>query len=129
MRSYDVNMLSDWKTLPAVAGMRAGSSRKGICADKISAVRIETAADAAFDGKTHSHENEQVLIMVSGLCKLVIDGKELEASAGDMVFFPTGSRHAAIGTGPGGCVYYEIFAPARPDQLPGWIGSSVLGFE
>lgn len=122
-------MLIDWEKLPAVAGMRSGSSRKGICADKISAVRIETAADAAFDGKTHWHENEQILVVVSGLCRLVIDGKEIEARPGDLVFFPAGSRHAAIGTGAGGCVYYEIFAPARPDQLPGWVGSPVLKFD
>lgn len=122
-------MLINWNTLPAVAGMRAGSSRKGICADKISAVRIETAPDTVFDGKTHWHENEQILVMVSGLCKVVIDGKELEAHAGDMIFFPARSRHAAIGTGPEGCVYYEIFAPARPDQLPGWVGAPVLRFD
>jgi mannose-6-phosphate isomerase-like protein (cupin superfamily) len=122
-------MLIDWDKLPSVAGMRPGSGRKGICAEKISAVRIETAADAVFDGKTHWHDNEQILVMISGMGTFVIDGKEIEAHAGDMIFFPAGSRHGAIGTGPEGCVYYEIFAPARPDQLPGWVGPSVLKFD
>ena len=122
-------MLINWEALPTVAGMRAGSDRKGICGDKISAVRVETSPDAKFDGKTHWHENEQILIMVSGLVRLIIDGAEVEAGPGDLVFFPAGSRHAAIGTGPEGCVYYELFAPARPDQLPGWVGSSVLRFD
>ncbi len=53
----------------------------------------------------------------------------MEANPGDLIFFPAGSRHAAIGVGPEGAVYYEIFAPARPDQLPGWVGSSVLRFD
>lgn len=109
--------------------MRAGSRRKGICGAKISAVRVVTGADAEFDGKTHWHENEQILVMISGTVRLVIDGKEVEAKAGDLVFFPAGSRHAAIGVGPEGCVYYEIFSPARPDQLPGWVGPSVLRFD
>jgi len=122
-------MLINWEALPTVSGMRAGSDRKGICGDKISAVRVVTAPDAKFDGKTHWHENEQLLIMVSGLVRLVIDDTEIEAKQGDLVFFPAGSRHAAIGTGPEGCVYYELFAPARPDQLPGWVGSSVLRFD
>ena len=122
-------MIIDWYALPSIAGMRAGSTRAGICGEKISAVRVETASDAKFDGKTHWHNNEQLLIMVSGTVRLLIDGKEVEAGEGDLVFFPAGSRHAAIGTGPEGCVYYEIFAPARPDQLPGWVGPSVLRFD
>lgn len=122
-------MLIDWTALPTVGGMRAGSDRQGICGDKISAVRVVTDAGAQFDGKTHWHENEQLLVMVEGMVKLTIDGREMEAHPGDLVFFPAGSRHAAIGVGPDGAVYYEIFAPARPDQLPGWVGSSVLRFD
>ncbi|KFE33393.1 cupin domain-containing protein [Thioclava atlantica] len=122
-------MLIDWTALPTVGGMRAGSDRQGICGDKISAVRVVTDPGAHFDGKTHWHENEQLLVMVEGMVKLTIDGREMEAHPGDLVFFPAGSRHAAIGVGPDGAVYYEIFAPARPDQLPGWVGSSVLRFD
>jgi mannose-6-phosphate isomerase-like protein (cupin superfamily) len=122
-------MLIDWNKIPLVAGMRAGSDRKGICGDKISAVRVVTAPDAVFDRKTHWHDNEQILVMVSGLVRLVIDDKEFDAHPGDLVFFPAGSRHAAVGVGPEGAVYYELFAPARPDQLPGWVGKSILRFD
>lgn len=122
-------MLIDWNKLPTIQGMRAGSDRQGICGDKISAVRVVTSPDAAFDGTTHWHDNEQILVMMEGSVTLRIDDRELEAKPGDMVFFPAGSRHAAIGVGPEGAVYYEIFAPARPDQLPGWVGSSVLRFD
>jgi quercetin dioxygenase-like cupin family protein len=122
-------MRIDWSTVPFVPGMRAGSERQGICADKLSAVRVVTSADATFDGRTHWHDNEQLLIMVCGMVRLVVDGREFEAHPGDLVFFPAGSRHAAIGVGPEGAVYYEIFAPARPDQLPGWVGKSVLRYD
>ncbi|WP_292184716.1 cupin domain-containing protein [Mesorhizobium sp.] len=77
----------------------------------------------------HWHDNEQILVMVSGMCKLTIDGNIFDTHPGDLLFFPAGPRHGAIGTGPEGCVHYEIFAPARPDQLPGWIGSSVLRYD
>jgi quercetin dioxygenase-like cupin family protein len=122
-------MLVDWDSLPEIVGMRAGSRRRGICGAKMSAVRVVTDADAEFDGKTHWHDNEQMLIMVSGSVRLRIDDKEMEAKAGDLVFFPAGSRHAAVGVGSEGCVYYELFSPARPDQLPGWVGPSVLRFD
>ncbi|TIP85764.1 MAG: cupin domain-containing protein [Mesorhizobium sp.] len=77
----------------------------------------------------HWHDNEQILVMVSGMCKLTIDGKIFDAYPGDLLFFPAGPRQCAIGTEPKGCVYYKIFAPARPDQLPGWIGPSVLRYD
>lgn len=122
-------MKIDWSKLPEAAGMRAGSTRRGICGNLISAVRIDIDPGTAFDGKTHWHENEQILVVVSGTCRVRIDGKEFDAWPGDMVFFPSGSRHTTIGCGPEGCVYYEIFSPARPDQLPGWVGKPVMRFD
>ena len=119
----------DWSKIPDAIGMREGSTRKAICAEKISAVKVTTAPDAEFDRKTHWHDNEQILIMVSGQVTLLVDGNEFDCFAGDLVFFPPGSRHAAVGVGEEGAVYYELFAPARPDQLIGWIGESVLRFD
>jgi mannose-6-phosphate isomerase-like protein (cupin superfamily) len=95
----------------------------------MSAVRVTNAPDAVFDGKTHWHDNDQILIMLSGSITLMVDGKEVECGSGDLVFFPSGSRHAAIRIGKEGAVYYELFAPARPDQLPGWVGGSILRFD
>ncbi|WP_418025413.1 cupin domain-containing protein (plasmid) [Paracoccus sp. TD-10] len=122
-------MKIDWNNLPPAGGMRPGSSRKGICGDLISAVMVDVAPETLFDGKTHWHEHEQLLIVIRGNALIVIDGKRIEAAEGEMVFFPSGSRHAVIGTGAEGCTYYEIFAPARPDQLAGWTGSSPLRFD
>lgn len=122
-------MLIDWTALPEMPGMRSGARRRSVCGDRMSALRIELAPDAVFDGRTHWHDNEQMLIVVAGEVALTIDGRRVDAGPGDLVFFPAGARHAAIGTGAEGCTYYEVFAPSRPDQLPGWIGSGVLRFD
>lgn len=119
----------DWSKLPEVEGMRLGASRQAICGDHLSAVRVVTEPGTGFDGKTHWHNNDQILVMVSGRAQIVIDGTEHDVGPGEMLFFPSGSKHAAVGVGPDGCVYYEIFGPARPDQLPGWVGQSVLRFD
>ncbi len=121
-------MKIDWNALPAAGGMRKGSTRKAICADHLSAVLVTTTPDAEFDGRTHWHDNEQMLVMVAGRVTLKVDDKVFDAVPGDLVFFPPGSRHAAVGVGPEGCTYYEIFSPARTDQLPGWVGSSILRY-
>ncbi len=122
-------MKIDWDKLPTSGGMRSGSTRKAICGDKMSAVLVTTTPDAVFDRKTHWHDNEQMLIMISGLVTLVVDDKEFDVHPGEAVFFPAGSRHAAVGVGPEGAVYYELFSPGRTDQLPGWLGSTILRFD
>jgi len=122
-------MKIDWKTLPEMGASLPGATRKAICAQKMSAVLVEVAAGTDFQSKTHWHDNEQMLVMISGNCRFEIDGEDVDAHPGDLVFFPSGSRHKAVGVGPEGCSYYEFFAPARPDQLPGWVGESVLRFD
>ncbi len=122
-------MKIDWNKVPPAAGMRAGTVRKAVCGDFISAVFIENAADTAFDGRLHWHANEQVMVMLSGRCTIVVDGKEIEADAGDFIFVPSQARHGVVACGPEGCSYLEIFAPARPDQLPGWVGKPVMYFD
>ena len=119
-------MLIDWKNLPAAQGMRHGSMRQAICGELMSAVRVTTSPDSEFDGKMHTHDNEQILVMVSGRITLRIEDETFDAKPGDLVFFPPGKRHAAVAVGGEGAVYYELFAPARTDQLPGWVGRSVL---
>lgn len=59
-------MKIDWNSLPAAAGMRAGATRKRICGDRISAVRVTNGPDTRFDGTTHWHENEQPMIVTEG---------------------------------------------------------------
>lgn len=122
-------MKIDWNVLPEMGLALPGVTRKAICAPKMSAVLVEVAAGTDFQSKTHWHDNEQMLVMISGTCRFEIDGETIEAHPGELVFFPSGSRHSAVGVGSEGCAYIEFFAPARPDQLPGWVGESVLRFD
>lgn len=122
-------MLIDWDGIPAAPGMRAGAVRKAMCAERMSAVRVTTDASAKFDGRLHHHEHEQILIMLKGEIHLKVGEEEITARPGDMVFFPPGVWHGAVGVGPDGAEYYEIFSPARTDQLPGWVGPSILRYD
>ncbi|NQW11100.1 MAG: cupin domain-containing protein [Alphaproteobacteria bacterium] len=122
-------MLIDWDILPGAPGMRAGAERKAIAAERLSAVRVVTAPDAQFDGRTHHHEHEQLFILLKGEARLTVGGETITAKPGDMVFFPSGVSHGLAGVGPEGAEYYEIFAPARTDQLPGWIGPSIINYD
>ena len=105
--------LIDWNSLPKAAGMRAGSVRQAVCAEQMSAVRVETAPDAAFDGKTTLADNEQMLVMISGEVTLVIDDQTVVCRPGDLVFFPPARATPPPRVGPQGAVYYDI----RPGAL------------
>lgn len=122
-------MLIDWEKFPAQTTRRAGAVRHAMAGAKISAVRLKVPADAPFNLAHHSHENEQLLVIIRGEIHFRCDDDTFTAKAGDMVFLPAGSVHGATGVGPEGCEYYEIFAPSRPDLLPGWIGPSVMNYD
>jgi len=122
-------MLIDWDKLPKVQALRVGATRAAICGQKLSAVRVVAEPSAAFDGRLHHHEHEQLLVMLKGEIHLRVGDKDVVARPGDMVFFPPGVNHGATGVGPQGAEYYEIFSPARTDQLPGWIGPSIMIYD
>lgn len=122
-------MLIDWNALPEMGGMRAGATRRAIAGEKISAVRVTTKPEAVFDGRLHHHEHEQLLVMLKGEAHLQVGDKKIVARPGDMIFFPSMVPHGLVGVGPEGSEYYEIFAPARTDQLPGWVGPSIIRYD
>lgn len=122
-------MVIDWETLPQASGMRPGATRQAVAAERLSAVKVVTAPDATFDGRLHHHIHEQLLVVLTGEATLQIGDETVVARAHDVVFFPPGVLHGAIGVGREGCVYLEIFSPSRVDQLPGYLGPSPLEYE
>lgn len=122
-------MLIDWEKLPAEQNLRPGFMRRAIAAERISAVRVVADATTTFDGRLHHHEHEQLLVMLKGEMHLQVGEEKITAHPGDMVFFPPHVNHGAIGVGPAGAEYYEIFTPSRTDQLPGWIGPSIMQYD
>ena len=122
-------MRIDWNKIPAAPGMRPGAPHQAVAGERMSVVRVQTTPDAEFDGSLHRHAHEQMLVMVKGQLKLSIDGEVFTAHSGDLVFFPSGCFHGAIGVGPKGATYYEIFSPPRYDLLPGYIGANPLEFK
>lgn len=106
--------------------MRPGATRQWVAGEQVSLTRVVTQADAVFDGRLHHHEHEQWLVMLAGTLTLKIDGEAFDVSQGDLVVFPSRCVHGATGVGSDGAEYYEWFAPARYDGLPGWVAGSPL---
>jgi mannose-6-phosphate isomerase-like protein (cupin superfamily) len=65
------------------------------------------------------HPADQILFIVSGNAKSVINGKEKNVKAGDIVFVPEGARHNFIDIGPEELKIITIYSP--PQHKPGTI--------
>ena len=122
-------MRVEWESVPALVGMRPGATRKGVAGPLMSAVRVTTTPEASFaDSALHTHHHEQYLVMIAGALELECDGERYWVGPGDFAVFVPGVVHGAVGVGPDGAEYYEIFSPACDDQLPGWVGPSPLNY-
>lgn len=66
--------------------------------------------------KVHSHEPEEIVIVLEGERDEVLDGKLYRIKAGDIMTVPSGSAHGSH-TYESGCKVIEVFAPPRLDLL------------
>jgi len=122
-------MVIDWTRIPAAENARSGVTRKTVCGEKMSAMKVVVAGGTRFDGRLHHHPHEQMLVVLSGQVSVQINDTVVDAEPGDLVFFPSGSLHAVVGAGSQEACFYELSAPARTDQLPGWVAASALRYQ
>lgn len=65
---------------------------------------------------THSHEPEEIVIVLEGERDEILDGKLYRIKAGDIMVVPSGSVHGSY-TYDSPCKVVEVFAPPRLDLL------------
>ena len=66
--------------------------------------------------KPHSHEHEQISVILSGTCNYFIDGSAYELTAGSWIYNPPNVTHySEVTSKDTPLVILDIFAPARTD--------------
>ena len=65
----------------------------------------------------HSHHNEQVTTLESGVLKFILGGEEHILRAGDVLCVPPHVPHSVEALED--CVAVDVFAPAREDWIRG----------
>jgi quercetin dioxygenase-like cupin family protein len=63
----------------------------------------------------HSHPHEQIGILISGRCRFTVDGKSIDAAAGDSWCIAGGVEHSV--NVQEDSVVVEVFSPVREDYL------------
>ena len=67
--------------------------------------------------QAHSHENEQMSMMLTGAIKYVVDGEPIILRAGETLHIPSFSLHSAEALEDSEVL--DIFSPTRSDWLEG----------
>jgi quercetin dioxygenase-like cupin family protein len=104
----------DWSEIP-VERIGEGIERQMIWGERLMVCRLRLAPRVVT--ALHSHPHEQITIVESGRVLFTVEGREHEASAGDVLHFPSGIRHGATMLDEP-VVLVDIFSPVREDFLP-----------
>jgi quercetin dioxygenase-like cupin family protein len=104
----------NWSEIP-VEQMNALVTRQVIHASSITIARIALSKGAAVP--THAHINEQVLNMISGRLKVILDGAETVLQGGQTLVIPPNIPHSVEALED--VVAVDIFSPAREDWIRG----------
>jgi len=65
----------------------------------------------------HSENQQEAFLVLSGECKLLIDGEEKPLRAWDFVHCPAGAQHVFVGAGDGPCVVLMVGARSENEEL------------
>jgi quercetin dioxygenase-like cupin family protein len=104
----------NWSDIP-IEQMNARVTRQVIHAQHITIARIGLAEGALVP--THAHVNEQVLNMISGRLKVVLDGVERVLHGGQTLVIPPNVPHSVEALED--TVAVDIFSPVREDWIRG----------
>ena len=66
----------------------------------------------------HSESQQEAFLVLSGECKLLVDGEERPLSAWDFVHCPAGTEHVFVGAGEAPCVVLMVGARSRGREAP-----------
>ena len=100
-----------------LAAIRPLAIWEGVVARAVRGERITLAVVELEPGAMvaeHSHDNEQLGIVLSGSIAFRVDGEERELGPGETWRIDSNKPHNAV-AGPGGAVVIDVFAPRRDD--------------
>ena len=63
----------------------------------------------------HSESQQEAFLVLSGECKLLVEGEERPLEAWDFVHCPAGTEHVFVGAGEGPCVILMVGAHLGPE--------------
>jgi len=109
-------------TLHATQAQLAGTRRIDLQRHDLSApgrevVQARVEIDPGVTSSRHSHPGEEIIYVLEGVLEYQLDGKPpVTLKAGDVLFIPAGTIHAAknVGSGPGAELATYVVEKGKP---------------
>ncbi len=86
--------------------------------DKSQLVVMNIPVGGEIGEETHAHV-EQILFVQSGTGKTVLDGKETDVNAGDVIMVPPGTKHNLLNAGATPLIIATVYVP--PNHIDGTV--------
>ncbi len=104
----------NWDEIP-VEQLNPQVTRQVIHASSITIARLGIAQGGSVP--THAHVNEQVMNIISGRLKVLVDGVEMVLHGGQTLVIAPNIPHSVEALEP--TVAVDVFSPAREDWIRG----------
>ncbi len=102
----------EWNGLPKEV-VRPGVERAGFRGDDV--LMVMNWLEPGMEVNPHSHPCEQLVYVVQGTMRFVVDGEELIAGAGSLIRIPPDVEHFGEPIGDEQVLNLDVFAPIRAD--------------
>ncbi len=94
--------------------VRPGVERVGFGTPEVTLVM--NTLQPGMELRPHVHEDfDQIALVLSGSMRFVLDGEQVELSAGELLHIPAGVVHGGVPTSAESVRNLDVFAPARAD--------------
>ena len=77
----------------------------------------QTLVEKGYVVPLHSHDNQQVTFVTSGVWRFKLEGRTVEVGPNEMIFIPANVPHTAEALET--LVAYDVFTPPREDWING----------
>ncbi|MFO8058418.1 MAG: cupin domain-containing protein [bacterium] len=94
--------------------MVPGITMREVHLEKVMVTFVELEEGAVIP--PHSHEHEQISLIISGSLFFNVDGEERLVKPGEVVVIPSGVEHS-VSAVSGPAVAYDCFSPVRKDYV------------
>ncbi len=112
-----------WSDL-TMEDVRAGVRRCGFGGRD--ALLVMNELRPGMEVRPHSHEHEQLALVLEGRVRFDVEGEVYALGAGEVLLIPGGALHAGEAIGDGPALNLDVFAPPREDyaHLTAWMDST-----
>lgn len=107
-RASEGEYLFDLAEVDSILGGPDYSTANDACVEGDRMIVALMRMPAGTGAEPHSHPNEQWICVLEGVFQAVIDGKEVEARPGSLVYVPAGAVHSGRATAERDVLFFTV---------------------